>query len=69
MSLSLADGLGFNLLEVLWRDFEEPLGFDGKHLSHVLFGCHDELMVDNPLWITVEERGTRVDVDLLVVSD
>ena len=54
LTFALADVLRVDLLEVLGRNFEEPSWLDGEHLTHVLFGRHDELVVDDPLWVLVE---------------
>ena len=40
----------------------QPVRVDSSDLRHVLFRREDELVVDNPLRIAVEERRGRVDV-------
>jgi hypothetical protein len=69
LSFSLADGLVFNGFEILWSDFKQPSGLDGEDFAHVLFGSHDQLVVDDPFRITVEKSRAWMDVDLLIVSD
>ena len=49
--------------EELWRDIDKPLRFDSSHVVTVLAGREDELVVDDPLWVPIEERRRRMDVD------
>mmetsp|Transcript_2661 Transcript_2661/g.9436 ORF Transcript_2661/g.9436 Transcript_2661/m.9436 type:complete len:429 (+) Transcript_2661:131-1417(+) len=50
------------------RQLDEPLGLDGHDLAHVLLAGHDQLVVDDHLWVLLEERAARVDVDLRAVG-
>lgn len=61
--------VGIGLLEVFRGDLRQPLRVDGAHFSHVLLRCLHELVVDDPLWALVEQRRTRMNVDLLIVGD
>ena len=69
MTFALADLVRVSLLEELGSNFRQPLGVDSTHFAHVLFRRLNELMVNDPLWALVEERGTRMNVDLLIVGD
>eukprot|EP00976_Prorocentrum_cordatum_P086025 1186344-Prorocentrum_minimum.AAC.2 len=54
-------------LEEARRELGEPLGFDDAALAHVLLGGEDELVVDDPVRLPLEERRGRVDVHRLVL--
>ena len=56
LPLPFANGLLVDLLEVLWSNLEEPFRLDGENFSHVFLGRHHKLVVDDPLWILVEQR-------------
>lgn len=49
--------------------FNEPFWIDGAHLSHVLFGCEQQLVIDKPLWLLLIDGTGRMDVDHLVVDE
>ena len=63
MSLALTDLVRVRDLEELRRNFDEPLGLDSSHVVAVLARRKDQLVVNAPFRVPVEERGRRVDVN------
>ena len=49
------------------REFNEPLGIDDRHFAHVLFSRLDQLVVDNPFGLAIEDGAGRMDVNHLAV--
>lgn len=49
------------------RVLDEPLGVDGSHLAHVLLRRLDDLVIDDPLRLPMEQRRRRMDGDHLGV--
>ena len=60
---------GIAHLEETRGELDEPFWVDGAHLSHVLLGGEHELVVDDPVWLTLEEGGRRVDVRRGLLDD
>ena len=48
--------------------FNEPLGVCNSYLTHVLFCCHDELVVDDPVRLSLEKGATWVDINWLILN-
>ena len=57
------------MFEVLRSYFKQPLWLDSHNFSHVLFGSHNKLVVNDPLWVAFKHSRTGMNVDLLVISD
>lgn len=55
--------------EVVRRNIDEPLGINGANFPHVLLGSEDQLVVDDPLRLLVEEGTTGVNVHLVTVNE
>ena len=67
--LSLAQMSRIAELEEARGELDEPLGVDGAHLAHVLLGGEDELVVDDPVGLTLEEGAGGVDVGWSLFDD
>lgn len=69
LALSTCNSSRFTMFEESRSDFNEPLRIDSTYFTHILFCRLDQLMVNHPLRSLSEERRTRMNKDLLVVSD
>lgn len=54
-------------LEEIRSHIDEPFRIDRTDIAHVLLGCKDELMVDNPFGLSIEKRTARMNVDLMII--
>ena len=61
--LALADLVRVSHLEELGRDVHQPLRLDSGNIVAILPRCENQLVVDHPLRLAVEQRGVRMDVD------
>ncbi len=49
------------------REFNQPFGIDDGHFAHVLFRSLNQLVVHDPLGLSVKDCAARVNVDYLAV--
>ena len=61
--LPLTDFVCIRDFEVLGRDINEPLRLDSCDIVAVLSRRQDQLMVDQPLGVAIEQCRGRVDID------
>lgn len=57
---------GVSTLVKPWRQLNKPFWIDHGHLPHVLLCRHHKLMIDDPVWLALEQCAARVDVHWLV---
>lgn len=58
----LADLVGIRNLEELWCHLHQPFRLDGRDVMTILPSCQNQLIVNQPLRISVEQRRGRVDI-------
>lgn len=51
-----------------WCQFHEPFWINNCDLPHVLFCSHYQLMVDDPVWLSLKKSAARVDINWLVFN-
>jgi len=56
-------------LEKARSELDEPFGVDGADFTHVLLGREHELVVDDPVGLTLEERARGVNVRRSLLDD
>lgn len=59
---------GVRHLEESRRQLNKPFGVDYSNLAHILFCCHNQLVIDDPIGLPLEKSTARVYVNGLVLD-
>lgn len=68
LPLALAHLCWVGSLEKPRRQLHQPLGIDNRDLTHVLLRRHHELVIDDPVWLSLEQSAAWMDVNWLVLD-
>ena len=68
LPLSLAQLIRIGELEESRRELDEPLRIDSDDLAHILLRRQNELVINDPIGLPIEQRTRRMNVDRLIIS-
>lgn len=68
LSLALTHFCGVSNFEKSRCQFNEPFWINYSYLTHVFFGRHHKLVVNNPVWLSLEEGTAWVNINRLVLN-